>query len=245
MPGGSWYTISFWPDHVVYARDLPGVEDGNADVKLFQSGENDWVYQLPPGTYEDRRSSSRRTCATRRCSACATTRFNNQDPALKDVRVRKALSMVIDRDILAQKVTADGQLPAYGLIVKGMEGADDDRLRLGRRPMAKKVAEAKKLLARRRRQARHEDTSSRTTPANITRRWRFSRHRSGRRSWASNMELEAMEFKVLVKKRHDGDFRSRATAASPTTTTPPTSSRWCAATRTRTTTSTATARPKN
>jgi oligopeptide transport system substrate-binding protein len=28
------------------------VEDGNADVKLFESGENDMVYQLPPGTYD-------------------------------------------------------------------------------------------------------------------------------------------------------------------------------------------------
>jgi len=28
------------------------VEDGNADVKLWESGENDFVYQLPPGTYE-------------------------------------------------------------------------------------------------------------------------------------------------------------------------------------------------
>ena len=28
------------------------VESGDADVKLFESGENDWVYQLPPGTYE-------------------------------------------------------------------------------------------------------------------------------------------------------------------------------------------------
>jgi oligopeptide transport system substrate-binding protein len=28
------------------------VEDGNADVKLFESGENDMVYQLPPSTYE-------------------------------------------------------------------------------------------------------------------------------------------------------------------------------------------------
>ena len=28
------------------------VEDGNADVKLYESGENDWVAQLPPGSYD-------------------------------------------------------------------------------------------------------------------------------------------------------------------------------------------------
>ena len=66
--------------------------------------------------------------------------FQTQSPAFKDVRVRKALSMVIDRDILADKITADGQAPAYGLIVKGMEGANMTEYEWAHWPMAKKVA---------------------------------------------------------------------------------------------------------
>ncbi len=43
---------------------------------------------------------------------------------MKDVRVRKALSMVIDRETLASRITADGQTPQYGLAVKGNEGVE-------------------------------------------------------------------------------------------------------------------------
>jgi oligopeptide transport system substrate-binding protein len=72
--------------------------------------------------------------------------LNNPDPALKDIRVRKALSMALDRDILAQRVTADGQTPAYGVIVKGMEGADVTDYDWAKWPADKRIAEAKKLL---------------------------------------------------------------------------------------------------
>jgi oligopeptide transport system substrate-binding protein len=41
------------------------IEDGYADVKLYESGENEWVYQLPPGTYEKYKTP---------CLVCATTR---------------------------------------------------------------------------------------------------------------------------------------------------------------------------
>ena len=73
--------------------------------------------------------------------------LNNADPAFKDVRVRKALSMVIDRDILSQRVTADGQVAAYGVVVNGVAGADVTTYDWATWPMDRRVAEAKKLLA--------------------------------------------------------------------------------------------------
>lgn len=48
--------------------------------------------------------------------------------ALKDVRVRQALSLAIDRDLLVNNVLAGGQVPAYGLghwAVAGYEIPDD------------------------------------------------------------------------------------------------------------------------
>ena len=100
------------------------VEDSNADVKMFQSGETDYVYALPPGSYEQFKKSNPADIKNGPMLGLRFYALNNKDPLLKDVRVRKALSMVIDRDILAAKVTADGQIPAYGVIVKGIEGAD-------------------------------------------------------------------------------------------------------------------------
>lgn len=49
--------------------------------------------------------------------------FNRRDvPALKDVRVRQAISMAIDRDFITQKILRAGQIPAYGFVPPGIAG---------------------------------------------------------------------------------------------------------------------------
>jgi oligopeptide transport system substrate-binding protein len=46
--------------------------------------------------------------------------FNLHDPALKDVRVRQALSMAIDRDFITHKLLRGGQTPAYSFVPPGL-----------------------------------------------------------------------------------------------------------------------------
>ena len=146
------------------------VESDIADVKLFESGENDWVYQLPSGTYEKYKKQYPKEIQLLPILGLRYYALQNKDPLLKDVRVRKALSMVIDRDILAQRVTADGQLPSYGIVIRGLEGADMAEYEWATWPMAKRVEEAKKLMA----QAGvgpAPSWCSPTTRSNTTRRW--------------------------------------------------------------------------
>ena len=45
--------------------------------------------------------------------------FNTTKPPLNDRRVRQALAMAIDRDVLVEKVTRGGELPAYGYVPAG------------------------------------------------------------------------------------------------------------------------------
>jgi len=182
------------------------VEDGNADVKLFESGENDFVYQLPPGTYDKYKAQYPKEIKNSPMLGLRYYSFLNTDPLLKDIRVRKALSMALDRDILSQRVTADGQAPAYGVMVKGINGADVTSYDWASWPIDKRVAEAKKLLAE----------------AGVTAgtKLKFSYNTSdyhkkmaifAASEWKSKLgldvELEAMEFKVLIKKRNDGEYQ--------------------------------------
>ncbi|MGZ5181411.1 MAG: peptide ABC transporter substrate-binding protein, partial [Ramlibacter sp.] len=182
-----------------------GVEDGNADVKLFEAGQNEWVYQLPPGTYEDMKRKYPKDVRNAPMLGLRFYDFQTQNPAFKDVRVRKALSMVLDRDILAQKITADGQAPAYGLVVKGMEGADISDYEWAKWPMAQKVAEAKKLLAEAGVKPGTKFTFSYNT-SEYHKKMAIFAQSEWKTKLGLNLELEAMEFKVLVKKRHDGAF---------------------------------------
>lgn len=181
------------------------VEDGNADVKLFEAGQNDWVYQLPPGTYEKYRQQNPKETRNAPMIGLRYYSFQTQSPAFKDVRVRKALTMVIDRDILAQRITADGQAPSYALMVQGVEGAEVRPYSWAGWPMAQKVAEARKLLEQAGVKPGTKFTFSYNTSEYHKKMAIFAQS-----EWKSklglNVELEAMEFKVLLKKRHDGTF---------------------------------------
>jgi len=182
------------------------VEDGFADVKLFQSGENDWVYQLPPGTYEKYKAELPKDIRNAPMLGLRYYSFNNKDPMMKDIRVRKALSMVIDRDILSSKITADGQVPAYSVIVRGTAGADVTTYDWAKWPMAQRVAEAKKLLA-----AAGVKPGSKIKFTYNTSEYHKKMAIFAASEWKSKLgldtEMENMEFKVLLKKRHDGDFQ--------------------------------------
>jgi oligopeptide transport system substrate-binding protein len=124
----------------------------------------------------------------------------------KDVRVRKALSLVIDRDILAQKVTADGQFPAYSVMVNGISGADVTPYEWSTWPMAKRVAEAKSLLEKAGIKPGTKFTFTYNTSEYHKKMAVFAAS-----EWKTKLGLdidtESMEFKVLLKKRHDGAFQ--------------------------------------
>lgn len=182
-----------------------GVEDGNADVKLFEAGQNEMVYQLPPGTYEDAKKKFPKEVKNGPMLGLRYYTLQTQSPAMKDPRVRKALSMVIDREILAGKVTADGQAPAYGLMVKGLQGADMTDYEWAKWPMAKKVEEAKKLLAEAGVKPGQKYTFSYNT-SEYHKKMAIFAQSEWKTKLGLTIELEAMEFKVLVKKRHDGTF---------------------------------------
>src|SRR5258708_28832166 len=182
------------------------VESETTDIKLFQSGDNDWVSQLPSGMYPKYKQQFAADMKIAPMLGLRYYSFNNKDPLLKDVRVRQALSMVIDRDILAQRVTADGQIPAYGVIVKGVKGAEVTAYDWSTWPMDKRVDEAKKLLA----QAGVKPGTTLHFALNTS-----DYHKKmaifAASEWKSKLgldtEIQAMEFKVLLKKRHDGAYQ--------------------------------------
>jgi oligopeptide transport system substrate-binding protein len=182
------------------------VEDENTDVSLYQSGGDDWVYQLPSGTYARFKLQFPTEIRNAPMLGLRYYSFNNKDPLLKDVRVRKALSMVIDRDILAQRVTADGQIPAYGVIVKGVKGADVTAYDWASWPMARRVEEARKLLA-------EAGVKPGTKIDFVTNTSEYHKKMAifAASEWKTKLgldtEIEAMEFKVLLKKRHEGDYQ--------------------------------------
>jgi oligopeptide transport system substrate-binding protein len=193
--------------HVVLTRSTYlAVEDNNADLKLYQSGEEDMIGRTPPGAYAALKAQYPKEMHNGTMIALRFWALNNRDPLLKDVRVRKALSMVIDREILAAKVTADGQAPVYGLTLKGSEGADPVRYDWADWPMDKRVAEARKLLAE-----AGVQPGTRLKYAYNTSDYHKKLALFTAAEWKTKLgldtELEAMEYKVLIHRRESAEYQ--------------------------------------
>ena len=72
--------------------------------------------------------------------------FNLNLPELQDVRVRQALSMAIDRYLLTEKVSGQGERPAWSLL-PAMPGYDELDIPLSREDQSTRLARAAALLA--------------------------------------------------------------------------------------------------
>ena len=182
------------------------MEDNNADLKLYQSGEEDFMQQIAPGAYNALKAQYPAEMHNGPLYGLRFYALNNEDPLLKDVRVRKALSMVIDREILSAKVTADGQAPLYGLAVKGLAGISQTRYDWADWPMDKRVAEARKLLAD---AGVKPGTHLKFVYNNSDYHKKMAIFAAS--EWKTKLgldtDMDSLEFKVLIRKRHDGDYQ--------------------------------------
>ena len=114
-------------------------DDVNTAYKQFLAGESDWVPQVP---------TSQINAARRRPEYYVTPylgtyyiRFNVTKPPVNDARVRKALSMAVDRESLTKFVTKAGEIPASAFVPTGMRSYEAVK------GLGFDVAAAKKLLA--------------------------------------------------------------------------------------------------
>jgi oligopeptide transport system substrate-binding protein len=114
-----WDAANVKIDKVIYNPS----EDQAATERMFEAGELDVVYNYQA---DQREHLTKKYGADQVFAAPASSTyyyvFDNRQPPFDDVRVRKALSMAIDRDFLAEKIFGGAQLPAYTLVPSGMDG---------------------------------------------------------------------------------------------------------------------------
>ncbi|HWT77968.1 MAG TPA: peptide ABC transporter substrate-binding protein [Candidatus Methylomirabilis sp.] len=113
-------------------------DDVNTAFKQFLAGESDWVPQVPTPQIEAARARPEFYISP--YLGTYYFRFNVTRPPVSDVRVRKALSLAVDRESLTKFVTKAGQIPSGAFVPSGMRGYE------GVRGLSFDVAAAKKLL---------------------------------------------------------------------------------------------------
>jgi oligopeptide transport system substrate-binding protein len=91
------------------------IQDNDQALRRYEAGELDRV-QIPAGQYPRLKKEYSDQAVSRPYSCTYAYRFNvgpKGPEALKDVRVRQALSYAINRDIIVDKILKGGQKPAY------------------------------------------------------------------------------------------------------------------------------------
>lgn len=92
------------------------ITDQSAAFRLFQSGQIDTMTNFPPEKFDFARQNLRRELHLAPSLGVTIYFFNFRKPLFRDVRVRRALALAIDRELLTTRVVRTGDKPAYGLI---------------------------------------------------------------------------------------------------------------------------------
>lgn len=123
------------------------IEDTQTALSMFDTGELD-MFDSPPAT-EIEGLKQRGVLLINDYLGTYYYMFNVTAEPLDDVRVRKALTMAIDRQELIDRVVRGGQLPAYAYVPFGMPGGTvgSDFREEGGDLYKEDLEEAKKLLA--------------------------------------------------------------------------------------------------
>jgi oligopeptide transport system substrate-binding protein len=122
--------------------------DYPAALKRFRAGELDTNSAVPSQQIDWVRTNLPHSLRVTPWLATEYLQFNVIRPPFNDVRVRKAVSMAIDREIIATRVMRAGESPAYEFVPPDMPGYPGDaHCDFKSVPMNQRIAQAKALLA--------------------------------------------------------------------------------------------------
>lgn len=134
--------------------DIDGVrflsmEDVSAGFRRYQAGEIDLMTDYPKDQFKFIQENLPGQGHFAPFAGLYYYVFNSAKPPFDDARVREALSMAVNREIIGPKVLGSGEPAAYGWVPPGMANYPEEGARLdwADQPYAERVEKAKALLA--------------------------------------------------------------------------------------------------
>lgn len=198
-----WDAANVAIDEVIF---YPTVDE-NAALKQFRNGELDLNLGFPPGQWEWLKTEMPGKAMLSPASTVTFLALNQNETRFADARVRRALSIAIDRETLTGRVLATGQVPGYDFAPAIAVGwTPPPETDFSATPLAERQAEARRLLA--------EAGYGPDNP--LTFRFDYRASDANKRvvvaiaaMWAAigvKAELQANEVKVHYAKLREGDF---------------------------------------
>ena len=101
------------------------IDDQAASVRRFEAKEMDLVYNFSADQIDRLRGAYGDQVHVSPTLATYYYAFDTRQEPYSDVRVRRALSMAVDRDFLAKEIYSGSQIPAYSMVPPGIENYGD------------------------------------------------------------------------------------------------------------------------
>ncbi|WP_412125834.1 ABC transporter substrate-binding protein [Vibrio cyclitrophicus] len=122
------------------------IENQVAEMNRFLSGELDFTSEVPNEHFRRLQKEYPEDVNIKGNLCTYYYQFNAQKAPFDDVRVRKAMSYAMDRDIVTKAILGQGQKPAYFLTPEITAGFDPVTPEYGQLSQKERIAEAKRLL---------------------------------------------------------------------------------------------------
>ncbi len=122
------------------------IENYSTSLKRYRADELDWTYSLPNNQFNWIKDNLPGELHVSPYLGNYYYGFNLRQPPFKDnLKLRMALSLAVDRDIITGKVTKFGEIPAYGWVPPGTTQYENCEFDYAKMSRADQLALAKKL----------------------------------------------------------------------------------------------------
>ncbi|WP_086111564.1 ABC transporter substrate-binding protein [Xenorhabdus beddingii] len=114
----------YWDDKntVINKVTYLSLSSDTSDLNRYLAGEIDITLTIPIDYFASLKKKIGSQIHISPILATYYYAFNNKKPLFNDIRVRQALNLALDRDIIANKIIAQGQIPAYTFLPPGIGG---------------------------------------------------------------------------------------------------------------------------
>lgn len=185
------------------------IENQVAEMNRFLSGEIDMTYELPNEHFRRLQKEHADSLAIKGNLCTYYYNFNTHKAPFDDVRVRKAISYAIDRDIVANAILGQGQKPAYFLTPEIVAGFSPELPAYGKLSQKERIAKAKQLL--------EEAGYNKANPLKFTLLYNTSENHKKiavaigsmwKKSLGVEVVLENQEWKTYLETKKQGNFEA-------------------------------------
>lgn len=124
------------------------LEDNAAALRRYRAGEFDILTEFPTDQYQWLQENHPGEAHVAPFAGLYYYVVNSTHPAFGDVKVRQALSMAINREVIGPQILGTGELPAYGWVPPGMANYEGPEVKVdwAELPYPEKLKQAKTLL---------------------------------------------------------------------------------------------------